>query len=61
MKIRLYSFQFTISLFGCERDIPVMLELPFFMPLGVAAFAVKIIATFYASDRCIFITNDTPR
>lgn len=50
----------TVSLFGCERHIPVMLKLPFIMALSVATLAIKIIITIYAPDSCIFITNDTP-
>jgi hypothetical protein len=37
-----------------------MLELPFIMTLGEAAFAVEIIITIKAHDSCIFITNNTP-
>jgi len=38
----------------------VMLELPFIMTLGEAAFAVEIIITIKAHDSRIFITNNTP-
>jgi hypothetical protein len=38
-----------------------MLELPFIVTLGEAAFAVEIIITIKALDSCIFVTNDAPR
>jgi hypothetical protein len=37
-----------------------MLDLPFIVTLGEAAFAVEIIIAIKAHDSCIFVTNDTP-
>jgi len=54
------AFELQFHFFWCERHISVMLELPFIMTLGKAAFAVEIIITIKAFDSRIFITNNTP-
>jgi hypothetical protein len=54
------AFELQFNFFWCERHIPVILELPFIMTLGEAAFAVEIIITIKAPDSRIFITDNTP-
>ena len=54
------AFKLHFHFFWCVRHIPVMLELPFIMTLGKAAFTIEIIITIKAHDSRIFITNDTP-